>query len=163
MLKLIKNADLKECICDTLLIFNINDFPSEVQGVIPAIVWERLKKLEENPRWEPGMMALLKDDKKKAMHVALPANMQVIFANISDEQGIKYKYIDEVLGKLKEKAETLEAKSVACFLPGAGQDDILPTVVYGFFKKHFAEPNPGKGTYVEVHQRIASADVGSAS
>lgn len=160
MLSFISKGDISEAEADAVLVCEMDDFKPHQQGLLPAVVWERWHKLQEHPKWGPGMMNVLKDPKtKKPMKVAFPGNLLVIFANIRDEEGhISYKSIREVLRKLREVYEDKLGISTLCTVfPGvaSGQKfNIQKNVVRSLLRTVFEEANVGvpSGLHVKAYE-----------
>jgi hypothetical protein len=149
MLKIVAKGDVSESVADAVLICETSDFPPHCQGLMPAAVWERLKTIQANPKWVPGSMALLKDPKnKKPLKLAFKGNLQVVFANIRNEEGkISYKSIRDVLTKLRDAHERLGVQTICTVFPGvlSGREyGIQQGVVRSLLKNIFAEDNIGE-------------------
>ena len=149
MLKFIAKGDVSEATTDAVLICETDDFQPHCQGLMPAIIWQRLKKLQENPKWVPGSIAVLKDLKtKKPLKLAFKGDLRVVFANIRDEEGkISYKSIRDVLTKLRDSHERLGVSTLSTVFPGVlsgRQFGVQEGVVRSLLKNIFAEDNVGE-------------------
>jgi hypothetical protein len=160
MLKFVSRGDISQAQTEAVLVCEMDDFLPHQQGLLPAVVWERYKRLKESPKWVPGAIQVLrKPDTKKPMQVAFPGNLKVVFANVRDEAGIiTYRSIRDVLRKLKEiHQEKLDIKSICTVFPGlnSGREfSIQSGLIRSLLRTLFEEENLGapSGLYVEVYE-----------
>lgn len=160
MIKFLKpQTEINDTVCEAFLFCESDDIDPALQGMIPAQVWKHKKALEANPKWGPGMMSMMKDEKGKPVRLAFKGNLKILFGNIRDENGeVNYKSILKVLKKLDENYEKLGIATLAMVLPGveSGREHgILRGMVVDILRKIFGEPNPGERLYVEVYQTEA--------
>jgi len=149
MLKFIATGDVSDATTDAVLICEVDDFQLTQQGLLPAVVWERLESLQANPKWVPGSIMILKDSKtKRPMKVAFKSNLRVIFANIRSTEGeISYRSIRDVLVKLRDSYERLGIRTLSTVFPGVvsgSQFEIKAGVIRSMLKSIFVEDNVGE-------------------